>query len=492
MEKKRPLPASLFSPLRYRSVVLKIPKVLAFTVGGICVLAVLLLVGANLYLQSEGVQSRIRQATTASLGVPVEIGAAMYFPWSGLTLSNITAPDPAHPGRNIFEARSLNVRLSLWQLLSRKVVITSISLREPVMTITGGRLPVPLPPPKTEVILPEDPNQLPEVAVQPEPETEIDDSAKSKKSDQKSPPSFSVEVQKFRIRDGTMISRSPRGRQEAAVSGLNVEASIAKDFELQGVISAAEISLQEVLFLRDFRAPFVRSDGVVNFADFSGAIGAGTLKGSLSVDEKSGNYELQSELSEVQVPELVREAGLPHRRTAGVLNGIAEIQGKGEGAPPEGFIRLNLLDATIEPVDFIRQLGQLLSISELQLLQLENAHLFILLAGGSVLVEELVLETENLAFLGAGLVEVESGELDLQGRLLLNEHMQRRLRGFLNKNFVDSERKGYKELAFKVYGPINRPETDLVEKLAGKGSIGAEVGRFLQNLIAPPTRQSSD
>jgi hypothetical protein len=138
-------------------------------------------------------------------------------------------------------------------------------------------------------------------------------------------------------------------------------------------------------------------------------------------------------------------------------------------------------------------LGQLLSISELQLLQLEDAHIFLLFSEGSLLVEEMILETDNLAFLGAGLVNVDSGDVDLQGRLLLNEHMQRRLRGFLNKNFTEStERPGYKELSFKVYGPINRPQTDLVEKLAGKGSIGAEVGRFLQNLIAPPARESSD
>lgn len=456
-------------------------------------LLVALLVAVNLYLQSEGVQNRIRQATAASLGVPVEMKGASYLPWAGLTLSGISAPDPADPAIMLFEARHINVRLAILPLLSRQIVITSISIREPVISASDGSIPLLLAPPKTEVVLPEDPEELPEgvVTAEPVPRAEPVEPViepTEEKPPAKRPPTFTVEVQNFRIRNGRIVMREGR-RTVAVLEGIRVESRIARDFSVKGRLQIEEIAFQNRLFLRNFTAPFERKEGIVTIEEFTGNIGNGLLHGAADVAEETGAFEVAAALTGVEIPELAREAGIDARRMQGLLVGDAKLSSSGDPDSLAGRVEFQLIEATLEPVDFIRQVGQLLSVSELQLLELTDARIILELLADELLVEDFTLQTQNMILQGAGQIDTATAELDLDARMLLHRNLTRNLRGLMGSNFQESELDGYQELPFRVFGTVDRPRTDLLEKFTG-GSIGAEVGRFLQNILgAPPDRK---
>jgi len=470
--------------------VLRFAKPFFFAVGALVLLVLLLFVGINLYLQSSAVQARIHQATAASLGLPVEMQGATFTPWGGLTLSKLSAADPARPETIIFQARQLKVRVALWPLLSRKVIITSISLKDPVTIIPEEGSLVLLPPTeRVDIMLPEDPADTVAEAVT----VEVPDAPSP--TDQVKPastrPSFTFEIQNFRIRNGVILRQDASGRPVASFSGVNIETRIQPDFSFKGKVLIEEISLQNQLFIRKVSGLFTREGGQVLLPKLTAELGKGELSVNAVVEEATGAFSMDGQLSHVQIPALLLEAGIPAGRAEGMLYGTVQVTGDGAPEALAGTGLFYLEEATLEPLDFIKQFGQLLSIEELQLLQLTKANLNLEFFDGQLLIREIIFQTSNLILYGVGEVNLPTRELDIDARLMINPSLQRSLGSLLGGSFVASEREGYRELPFRIYGPIDRPKTDLLDKIAG-GRIGAEVGRFLQNLLSPPSRKKEE
>lgn len=457
-------------------------------------LLLLLLLAINLYLQSAQVQERIRLATAASIGLPVEIGGASYTPWSGLTLSRISVADPERPSDQLFTARKLNARLALWPLLQRKVVITAVRLIDPVLVVPEDSQGVVLPPPRAEVVVTEPvPGELPPKLRPPETApAETAEAIETLPPPKKAAPSYTIEVQSFAIENGGIIVRDPLGKPGIQFEKIQLRTQIESNAEQSGQVSIGTIGLARSLFIRDFAAPFSRANGVLTLPEFHGELAGGTLAGNFQFEEAASLINLQSALQGVIVPQLLQEAGFSPGRSSGILQGAIKLQGSAlmpEALSGEG--RFELLEGQLEPIEFIQQLGQLLRIDELQLLRLKEALLDLALAEGDITVRQLSLLTDNLWFRGEGGVDLQGG-LDLRGRFLINEKMHRNLGSLLGAPFGPSEEPGYRELAFNIGGTVQNPRTDLLDRFAG-GRIGQEVGRFLQNLIRPaPTPKKEE
>jgi hypothetical protein len=450
---------------------------------------ILVYAGANVFLQFEGVQNRIRQATAASLGVPVEIGGVGLTPWSGLTLRDLVAENPEKPGENLFEAKSLNVRLAWGPLLQRQVVITSITLRDPIALIPpGGQIVLMPPTERVEVALPEDATD--DVVVEAPPEDRLPPPDEEEILPPKRP-TFTIEVQKFRIENGLLVLRSGAGQPSLVVSGLTVETKIGQDQVVEGKISIREAVLDNSLFLRDIGSSFQRKGGVLEFPDIQALLAGGLLQGRLALEEQGGAFASQLELTDIQLPVLLQEAGVPSQRTAGKLFGQMELAGAGPVETLLGAGEFALLEGRLEPLDFMRQVGTLLRIEELQLLELAEARARVRLAAGELLVEDVHLQSENLIIRSKGTVQLDDGALDLQSRILINESLQRSLGGLISRFLEASDTEGYRQLPFRVYGTTARPRTDLLDRV-GAGRLGSEVGRFLQNILGAPAPQPSE
>src|SRR4249920_3563875 len=100
--------------------------------GALIGLGAVILLGVNLYVQSQGAQGKIQQELTRSLGVPLKIRSMSVTPWGGLELSGITIPQTVSVGsKDFLEARTFRLRVRFLSLFSQRLVIKEVSLIAP-------------------------------------------------------------------------------------------------------------------------------------------------------------------------------------------------------------------------------------------------------------------------------------------------------------------------------------------------------------------------
>jgi len=95
-------------------------------------LAAIVLLGVNLYVQSQGTQTRIQQELSQRLGTPLTIRRISVTPWGGLKLSGLTIPQiSGRASGNFLNAEAFRLRIRFLSLFSRRLVIKEILLVEP-------------------------------------------------------------------------------------------------------------------------------------------------------------------------------------------------------------------------------------------------------------------------------------------------------------------------------------------------------------------------
>src|SRR5262245_10775841 len=110
----------------------KLRRLILLGLGALIALAVVLLLGVNLYVQSQGAQAKIQQELSRSLGVPLKIRSMSVTPWGGLELSGIKIPQTVSIGPKYFlEARTFRLRVRFLSLFSQRLVIKEVSLVRP-------------------------------------------------------------------------------------------------------------------------------------------------------------------------------------------------------------------------------------------------------------------------------------------------------------------------------------------------------------------------
>ena len=104
--------------------------------GALIGLGAVVLLGVNLYVQSQGAQAKIQQELSRSLGVPLKIRSMSVTPWGGLELSGITIPQTVPVGpKNLLEARTFRLpsrteREDMTRLLRETFRLSRVELNE--------------------------------------------------------------------------------------------------------------------------------------------------------------------------------------------------------------------------------------------------------------------------------------------------------------------------------------------------------------------------
>lgn len=473
---------------------MRVPKFAKFLFIALAVLFLLLLIpaiGVNIYLQSPSVQARMRAATGMAFGVPVQFQGAAYTPWSGLTLKNISAFDPSAPSETLLDAKSLNFRVALLPLLSRKVVVTSVTLDHPVLKVPARLQKLALPETRKEFdasttapVLPEPP---PATSVEPAvPEITTAPEAATPAPSVEPPPRFTVEIHRFEIRDGQIEIEAAPNRPKISVRDLIMITHVISDVSQTGTISIGGLTIADRIAFSNLVTAFVHDGNRMEINDLRADWAGGVLRGGLVSDPDAPALAIEVNLENISIERLLRDASFDPGRSTGSLNGEVRLASSSASARDlEGKGRFFLTEAAMEPLPFIRQFGEMLGIEELKFLELQQAELVASMSGGEVTVEEMVLRTPNLAILTAGRIG-DGGTLDLQNRLLLREEILRRFGGLLDRQFGPSE-PGFREVQFQVSGTLSRPRTDLLEKVTGI-RLDREINRFINNLFGQPKK----
>jgi len=462
----------------------KFAKPILISAGILVFVYVLAVLGLNIYLQSQGLQSRICSAASAAVGKPVSIQGAHYTPWSGFTVNGIMVPQLQATGAPPeFEAESINFRFAFFQLLRGRLVVKEVLVNSPVLVSISlprenlaGRGEAP-----SEAAIPAAPASPSrgglEIAVVPEPH-------------QAQPPASSLmEVRRVKIKNGRTQVFDSKGGCLFDLNGIEAVVDILPNGTLAGKFLVGEVSVGTSVHPRRISGTFTFEKGRLEIPDIRGTWADGRITGTFKLDPALG-FSATATADGVLVKKLADDAGISADGAKGSLFAKGSLRGL-PGAPESysGEVEANLQEARLQPLDFIRQIGDLMNIQELQMLELKTAEGWFVIRDRQVVVEKMILESANLFLEGTGPVGFD-GKIKLKSRLHLNEKLRRDLSGLLGENFEDSERAGYRFVPFSVTGSVSRPKTDLLDKLTGF-RIGQDIGGLLKNLFQIPVQEKA-
>jgi hypothetical protein len=152
----------------------------------------------------------------------------------------------------------------------------------------------------------------------------------------------------------------------------------------------------------------------------------------------------------------------------GRLEGRLDASGK--TADPNaltGTGEIYLRDGQVRRYSLLMALGQLLQIEELTQLHLDEAHVKYHIQPGVVTVDELLLTSPNIRLSATGTISF-AGKLQLESQLAINERISRQLFSGIRENFQPIDVPGYSAVGFQVTGTVERPKTNLMDKVVGQ------------------------
>ncbi len=464
-----------------------IAKPILIGVGGLLILWAAAVLFVNIYLQSGAVQTRLRDTISREVGAPAQIRQTYYTPWSGMTISGLTIPGPTGFKFPILEVQEIHLRLDLFALAQGRLVITNLSFISPTLAIRQterqAEPPEPVPANESPVLTALPSDHLPGDAsglVQ----TQLPSSPL--KPRQQMPP---AQIESFLVQNGRAAFFNTNGKKILQIEGVFVSAGHDVKKQFKGSYRIARAALWDSINARDFSGKFEWDSGHLSLPDIQATLADGPLTGQLEW-LPDNSFGFTGQVANASLQKLIADSGVNANGAQGSLN--AKIALEGMAGKPESFhgtAEVNLLEARMEPIELIRQLGELLRVDELRMLALKNAEAVFSIRDSRVTVEELQLTSENLMIDATGTAGF-NGDLDMNARLHVNDKLRKETRGLLGKNFQPSETEGYTHMPFSITGSLDRPKSDLLDKMVGL-RIGQDVGGLLKNLLRTPQKQKN-
>ncbi len=463
------------------------------TVGivGAAVVALLavVLVGLNLYVQSLGTQARIQQELSQRLATPLRIKAVSVTPWGGLTLSGITIPqNGASDAGDFLTARSFELHAGIVSLFSGSLVIKKVSLVSPMIVWSQneeGKWRLPGARPAESLSAPQVLSKVPAVAPNPiaAPSASPDAEAMTSPEAVASAPLFPAikkqprraailvpDIRLATVSDGNFRFLDRKGSLVAAFEGVNLRATVESPVSLRGVARIARMSVHDHFFLQTLHSPVRYDQKNLDLPKITARAAGGELNGTFSMQPQSTDspFKLSLKFHDLLADQIVSDAGGSQGMIQGKLEGTLEAAGNASDANAlSGAGQIVLHDGQLQQYSLLVALGQVLQIEELTQLHLEQAEAKYHITPGLVTIDELVLRSPNIRLSATGTINF-NGKLHLNSQLAINEKVRGQLFKPIRENFQPTAEPGISAVDFQVSGTLDRPKTNLVDRIVGR------------------------
>ena len=473
----------------------KFAKYILIAVGMILFVYLLAILGLNIYLQSEGLQKRIRVAAESAAGCAVHIQGTHYTPWAGFSIIGVSLQGKSLAGQPpLLEAASVSFRFALLSLLQGKLVVSEVVVADPSLLLLPAQPESPpefnAPESAPQPSPPSAPSPTPRMETAERPPAGVEISVPTPATLPSENPAL-IEVKRIRVANGKAQLFDSKGAVAITLTGVEVAGEILPDRSITGTFRIAETAVGAFAHPGRVKGTFTWKNGRLVMPDLQSDWAGGHLKGSL---ETGPGKEFSAAVAAdgILIKRLAADAGINGDGSRGSLFSKGNLRGiSGKPETFTGRVDMSLQQARFQPLDFIRQIGDLMNIQELQMFELKTAEAVLNIRDKKVTVDTLVLESANLVMDAKGPIGFD-GKMKLQARLHLNERLRKDLGGLLGNNFKESERPGYQQMPFSITGTVSRPKTDLLDKLTGF-RIGEDVGGLLKNLFrAQPQKPKGD
>jgi len=469
----------------------KLRRIALIALGVVIGLGAILLIGVNLYVQSQGAQAKIQQELSRRLGSPLEIRSMSVTPWGGLELSGITIAQTSAVGpRHFLEAKTFRLRVRFLSLFSRRLVIKEISLINPNVVWpqdAEGKWRLPssqdLPPSvasaKQAASVSQPQGESESVQMNPASvliSTPANLSSASQVPLNSKPPrgeprlAVAPEVRRVSVKNGNFTFLDQTGGLLASFSGVDFRTNIRSALALHGDTKVGKISLRDRFFLEQLRSQLRYEPDVLELSKISARAATGEINGyfAMQPEAEDSPFTTSVKFHDVLADQIVENAGGLKGMVKGKLEG--SFQASGKTADPSALIgngEIFLRDGRIQQYSLLVLLGQVLQIEELKELNLEQAEAKYHLSPGSVTIDELILRSPNIRLTASGTVGFD-GKLKLDSQLAINDRIRGQLFKAIRENFQPTNEPGYSAIDFQIVGTVERPSTNLVERLVGR------------------------
>jgi len=446
-------------------------------------LAAIALIGVNLYVQSQGTQARIQQELSQRLGTPLHIRSASVTPWGGLTLTEITIPQISSASSSDFlEAKSFHLHVRLLSLFSRRLVIKKVSLLSPSVVwpqnedgkwrLPGGvaeERPAAAAAEKSEESTVATPPGSGESVASAPPPSPMPLRA-AKQTPQKADSAFVPEIRRVNVTNGNFRFLDRSGNMVSSFEGVDFHSSLRNAVALRGTAKIAKVSLRNRFFLQHLQSPLHYDPKELDLSNIFAQAGSGDISGRFTIEPQAEDspFTATVKFRNVQADQIVTEAGGPKGIVQGKLEGSFEASGK--TADPNALTgggEIFLRDGEVKQYSLLVALGQVLQIEELMQLHLEQAEAKYHISPGLVTIDQLVLRSPNIRLSATGTVTF-NGKLRLESQLAINDKIRGQLFKPIRQNFRPIAEAGYSAVDFQVSGTVDRPKSNLMEKVVGR------------------------
>jgi hypothetical protein len=485
----------------------KLRLVVLIAFGTAIALGAIVLIGVNLYVQSQAIQAKIQQDLSQRLGTVIQIHRISVTPWDGLRLSGITiAQKPAVGSTPFLEARTFRLRVRFLSLFSRRLVIKEVSLVNPTVVWpqdTAGKWRLPgsrgeetpnvsaehtpaIPEARAAAVPPNLPGS-PLATFTPVPLLTPAKGAIAKSSSSEG--RLGPQVQRVNIEGGNFTFLDRAGNMVGTFTGVNFRSSMRNGLALRGNAKVAKISVRDRFFLEQLQSPFRYDPNVLELSKISAHAGNGELSGQFTMQPEAEDSPFTASVTfrNVEADRIVTDAGGSKGTVRGKLEGRFEASGK--TADPDALTgggEIFLRDGRVQQYSLLVAIGQILQIEELTQLRLEQAEAKYHISPGFVTIDELVLRSPNMRLSATGTVTFD-GKLKLDSQLAINEKMRAQLFKAIRNNFQPISEPGYFALNFEVAGSVDRPKTNLMDKLVGRDL--KDLGSVINSLFGGGKRE---
>lgn len=448
--------------------------------------------GLNLYIQSPGSQARIQEELSKSLRLPLKLTNTSVTPWSDLKITGISVPNG---DANFLEASSFTASYRLLPLLEGKLIITEMQVENPkVIWRQDAKEKWKLPEPEKAAEIAREEAKAPTSAPAPTSatpapagEAPVVSETKPEKKEKKKK-NFEVIVQRFDVKEGSIELLDNNNKHVAVFTGVNMTYTKLTPEQVEGTAAIAKAIWADGITLENIRTPFsfTRADHELSLPEITATLAGGSLRGRFlsRAEDKQTPFNSAVKFERVSLDALMVQTGGEAGQAIGELSGEFEMRGEtNRMEKATGTGRLDLRDGQFRQLEFFQNIGAALGLREFSNMRLKEGHADVHLNGQKLIVEKLLLATNDLQLSSKGTIRLEKGDrkVALDAQLSVDEALVKQLPSLIGDSFVAAEN-NRRTIDFNITGTTDKPKTNLLDKLIGS-KINVQFGDLISNLF---------
>ena len=427
---------------------------------GLCVLNALKLV-----LRLESAKTRIRNSLSTALGMDVQFEKLRS---SLLWKIKINGIKGSSVGGASFSAHELQINPRLLSLVRGQLVLSEVHIDKPRLTLVDRPTSSPHGVPAGASAVQKDtPSELPPVIKKLLPQHDH------------SP------VRRLVITGGGLDWIDAGGHSLIQAESVQLELNADTNGHGNGRIAIAKGAIAELISFHGLQSAIELNDGLLSLPALRATSGEGQLVVSLGLQTKRPGMPVDVKAALKAVDLAIMTAELPALKLAGMANGDLELTGLAlQTASLNGKAQLQIENGFFKGMGLLQLVGQLFQIQELSNLKVKSANAQMIIADSNIRLTELLVQSDDLLFHAPGVIGFNR-QLSLNARLSLPERMLngKNIQHF-NSRFSPPDAQGNRSIDFSITGSLDKPRTNLLEKITGEG-VGNMVQQLIGNFLKP-------